>query len=324
MMLRSTLSRIKKKYAHCGLILMYHRIINIDTDPWDLAVSPENFEEHLQVLKGYNVISLGELEKILLNKNRLPDNTIAITFDDGYVDNYHTAKPLLEKYNMPASFFITNDAFEKRQEFWWDVLERICLQTTHLPQELILTQAQNMRFKISKQSNNDTGTITPHKLYFKLCEIAREMPVDEMQLFIEQLKAWANNLHDRPDYLTMTKTELLDLGSNPLFIIGAHTVTHPYLPNFSYEYQNKEILGNIDYLEKLTGDKIKYLAYPHGGNNEFTLDIVAQSGLKMAFTTHHKCFYKNSDPYAIPRVQVIDQDGKTFASQLKNWMKYNR
>ncbi|MDB5115182.1 MAG: polysaccharide deacetylase [Mucilaginibacter sp.] len=319
---RSLLLKIKKKYARRGLVLMYHRIIKIDTDPWDIAVSPQNFGEHLQVLKDYNVISLNKLEGILINKKHLPANTIAITFDDGYADNYLNAKPLLEKYNMPASFFITNDAFEKRQEFWWDVLERICLQSAHLPEELILNQPENIHFKISKQGNADT--VTPQEVYLKLCEIARKLPADEMQLFIEQLKIWANNLQDRADYLTMTKTELLDLGSNPLFTVGAHTVTHPYLPNFSYEYQNKEIQGNIDYLEKLTGDKIKYLAYPHGGNNEFTLDIVAQSGLKLAFTTHSKCFYKNSDPYTIPRVQVIDQDGKTFASQLKNWMKYNR
>ena len=64
---------------------------------------------------------------------------MAITFDDGYANNLYQAKPLLEKYQIPATVFVATDYLEKPREFWWDELERIILQTAKLPEELALT-----------------------------------------------------------------------------------------------------------------------------------------------------------------------------------------
>lgn len=319
-MLRSLLSGVKEKYAQRSLVLMYHRIINTDTDLWDLTVSPQNFEEHLQVLKDYDVVPSSALESILTKKNRLPKKTVAITFDDGYIDNYVNAKPLLETYHMPASFFITTESIKKQQEYWWDTLERICLQTNPLPKQLILNHPEAISWKIGNPCHTENDTLSPLNLYFKLCELTRKMSSNKQKVFIESLKTWASNTEDRLDYLTMQEHELLDLKSNPLFTIGAHTVTHPFLPNFSYDYQKNEIAESVEFLEDLTKDKVKYLAYPHGGHNEWTLDILSELGLKLAFTTNKGCFNSHSHPYTIPRLQVKNWDGKTFSSKLKNWM----
>lgn len=324
-MLNSLRSLIKEKHTQSSLVLMYHRVINIDIDPWDLAVSPKNFEEHLQVLKEYNVVQLNELELLSNRKNHLPKKAIAITFDDGYMDNYVNAKPLLETYHMPACFFIATESIEKQQEYWWDALERICLQTTPLPKNLTLTHPEIATWRIGTHDLNDIDAFSPLVLYYKLCELMKKMPTKEQNAFIEDLKAWSSNTNDRVSYLTMQKQDLLDLKSNPLFTIGAHTVTHPYLPNFSYAYQKNEIVESVKFLEDLTRDRIKYLAYPHGGHNERTLDILSKLHLKLAFTTNHGHFNRHSHRYAIPRLQVKNWDGKTFASELKNWMnlKFN-
>lgn len=324
-MLQSLFSRVKQKYAPRSLVLMYHRIINYDTDPWDLAVSPENFEEQLQVLKDYNVVPLSTLESLITKKKDIPKKTVTITFDDGYIDNYINAKPLLEIYQMPAVFFIATEAIEKQQEFWWDALERICLHTNPLPKKLILNQPEAISCKIESGDQFDTDVLNPLTLYFNLCELVKKMPSKAQEAFIESLKTWASNTEDRADFLTMQKDELLDLNSNPLFTLGAHTVTHPFLPNFSYDYQKNEITESVNFLEDLIQDKIKYLAYPHGGNNELTLEVLSTLDLKLAFTTHKGCFYSHSHPYTIPRLQVKNWNGKTFASKLKNWMnlKFN-
>jgi peptidoglycan/xylan/chitin deacetylase (PgdA/CDA1 family) len=299
---------------------MYHRVIDNNIDPWDIAVSPKNFEEHLKVLKDYNVIPLSTLETILTKKKYIPRKTVAITFDDGYIDNYVNAKPLLEKHQLPASFFIATEAIEKQQEYWWDTLERICLQTKPLPEQLILDYPEKISWKIKSTDQTNIDSLDPLTLYFKLCDLVRKMPAKEHEVFIESLKTWSSNTKDRTDYLTMRKHELLDLNSNPLFTLGAHTVTHPFLPNFSYDYQKNEIAESVKFLEDLTEDKVKYLAYPHGGNNELTLDIISKLSLKLAFTTDHKCFYRHSHPHTISRFHVKNWDGKTFASELKNWM----
>ena len=80
------------------VVLMYHRVDDVPLDPWRLAVSPLHFEMHLKVLKNnYQVISPKELVDQLEN-NSLKRNQVCITFDDGYLDNYTQAMPLLEKY----------------------------------------------------------------------------------------------------------------------------------------------------------------------------------------------------------------------------------
>lgn len=318
-MLRSLLSKIKKKYTRRGVVLMYHRIANPISDPWELSVTPENFEEHLKVLKAYNLISANGLSDILAKKNKMSANTVVVTFDDGYIDNYLAAKPLLEKYNIPASFFIPTDSIRKQKEFWWDALERICLQSPNLPDKLVLEQPNKISWNIGNSEYNDA--LSPLDLYLKLCDVFREMPAAKHQVFIETLEKWANNTHERPEYFTMDEKELLDLQSNTLFTIGAHTMTHPFLPNFSYEYQKNEIQGGIDFLEKITGDSINCLAYPHGGHNQDTLEILLDSGIELAFTTHSHHFNAETNKHTIPRFQVKNWDGKTFESILDNWMR---
>jgi len=106
---------------------MYHRIADLTNDPWQLTVSPDNFEQQLKVLQTkYKLISVRELLTHLTKKS-IPSTTVCITFDDGYSDNYLAAKPLLEMYNCPAVFFVSTQYVNQQKSFWWDELERIIL-----------------------------------------------------------------------------------------------------------------------------------------------------------------------------------------------------
>ena len=103
---------------------MYHRIADSQADVWDIAVSPENLEEQLKFLKKkHSVILLKDLVKQVQNK-WIKKNSVAITFDDGYADNFIIAKPLLEKYELPATFFIPSINIGQQKEFWRDELEQ--------------------------------------------------------------------------------------------------------------------------------------------------------------------------------------------------------
>lgn len=298
---------------------MYHRIAEVEVDPWDLAVSPQNFEEQLRILREFNVVPLCNLESVPTKKH-FPNNSIAITFDDGYIDNYNHAKPLLETFDMPATFFITTESIERQEEFWWDALERICLQTPTLPDSLMLSRPEPISLKIESHGHIGIDALSRSELYFKLCEIVLKIPSGIRDIFIEDLKAWSSNNTDRASYLTMRRQELLNLDSNPLFNLGAHTVTHPFLANYSYDYQKKEIIESINFLEQLTKNPIKHFAYPHGGHNNSTLEILTQLGLKLAFTTNQGHFDRDSHPFTIPRLHVKNWDGSLFASELRKWM----
>ena len=89
-------------------VLMYHYINNEEPLRSRLGVSPESFERQMRFLRErkYNIVSLEELADLIKNKEKIPFKTVAITFDDGYLDNYTHAYPVLKKYNIPATIFV--------------------------------------------------------------------------------------------------------------------------------------------------------------------------------------------------------------------------
>ncbi|MDD5068947.1 MAG: polysaccharide deacetylase family protein [Candidatus Pacebacteria bacterium] len=110
-----------KTFSKTAPILLYHRITKISNDPNMLCVSPEYFETHLRFLKkNYKVIPLSKLSGELI-AGTITGREAAITFDDGYQDNLTNALPLLEKYNLPATIFITTSSLGKRASYEWDM-----------------------------------------------------------------------------------------------------------------------------------------------------------------------------------------------------------
>jgi peptidoglycan/xylan/chitin deacetylase (PgdA/CDA1 family) len=120
------------------MILMYHRVSTTWHDPWTLNVSPENFAEQLEVIvRTRHVMSLREFFQ-RFRSNTLPRGAVAITFDDGYADNLHVAAPILKRFDVPATLFITTGYLD-RPEFWWDELGRLLLLSSSLPFEFDVT-----------------------------------------------------------------------------------------------------------------------------------------------------------------------------------------
>jgi peptidoglycan/xylan/chitin deacetylase (PgdA/CDA1 family) len=136
--LRRVVRRLGRGFTPQGVILMYHRIADVELDPWDLCVTPQHFAEHLEVLQKYaHPISLKQLAIAHQNGN-IPRRAVAITFDDGYVDNLYQAKPLLERYKIPSTVFVSSGYMGQPREFWWDELERLLLRPGRLPNKLCL------------------------------------------------------------------------------------------------------------------------------------------------------------------------------------------
>src|ERR1700751_2678370 len=83
-------------------ILVYHRVAKADFDPFNLSVSPNEFERQLDGFSNKIVLPLPEFARLHIRK-RLPRNALAITFDDGYACNAVIAAPILEAFGYPAT-----------------------------------------------------------------------------------------------------------------------------------------------------------------------------------------------------------------------------
>lgn len=101
-------------------ILLYHRVAEVNDDPHLLAVGLYKFEKQLSYIKKhFTTISLREMSEQLKSK-RLKKGSVAITFDDGYADNFINALPILEKLQIPATIFVTAGMIGKTEPFFWD------------------------------------------------------------------------------------------------------------------------------------------------------------------------------------------------------------
>jgi peptidoglycan/xylan/chitin deacetylase (PgdA/CDA1 family) len=336
----SLVQRLKNSFSNKAIVLVYHRVADLESDVWRLAVDRHNFEQHLAVLKNnWQVLSLPELIDDL-QQNKIKDRSIAITFDDGYIDNYLNAKPLLEKYQVPATFFISSGNLNSSTEFWWDELEYIFLYTYVLPQiltiqigdsliyfdleeENVLTQDHSILHKMWNALVHNPPTLRS-KLYLKVWEAFMTLSIEEKQECLNQIKIWAGKSYPmRNNYHSMNIEQLKEISSNNLFNIGGHTISHPDLAILQVDKLNHEIRGNKAFLENIISKNLDFFAYPYGRNNGGTELVTAQSGYIAAFTTDPKLILKNSPIYKLGRFHVGNWDGDTFKKFLEKLIKDN-
>jgi peptidoglycan/xylan/chitin deacetylase (PgdA/CDA1 family) len=326
------------KYGLKGLnfpvVLMYHQILEPEIDPWNLSVNPSNFEKQMHMLKKSGlVVSIEDLTEQVEEKKLRP--SIVLTFDDGYVDNFLAAKPILEKFEVPATFFISSKHIGIKKEFWWDELAGLLLLGRKLPQKISLSvNGHNQPFQLadeeilnaslSRKIKNWNYTQMPSsqrsQVYMEIWKILSPLGYDEQQQAIIQLKEQIGcDSNVRAEYCSMNEDQIVGLANHPLFSIGGHTVSHPSLASVSDELQAQEIGQNKRYLENLTGLTINSFAYPSGQFNDTTIQILKHQGFKVAFTTNHCQIQPCEDPFLLGRFQVDDWTGPEFRKRILNW-----
>ena len=328
---------IKKYLEQKAIVLMYHRIADSKADVWDIAVSPENLEEHLKLLKQTGrIVPLKELAKQVKNK-WIKKNSIAITFDDGYADNFFVAKPLLEKYELPATFFIPSLNIGQQKEFWWDELEEIILYTKELPSALsTIINNIKIEFELGEENKLNDEIISKQlawkayehppstlrcNIFLTIWEALKPLNDEKQQAYLQVIRKWAGcNISTRPEYRCMSTEQLQMLGANKLFTIGAHSSTHAALAFHDRSYQEKELGENKSFLENILSKKIQLLAYPYGSYNADTVNTAMDRGFKYAFTTDEESVCNKTGPYHIGRFQVKNQDTNNFAESMERWI----
>lgn len=157
------------------VVLLYHRVNHLNRDLFNINVTPDNFERHIRILKNhYNVITFNDLKR-----NDIKEPSVIITFDDGYYDNYKYAFPILKKYQVPATIFITSGGVDTGKEFWWDRLETVLFENKNL-RESIELDILNQRhiFDVSDDKKRLHSFYTLHHMLFSLHPNERDMMLD--------------------------------------------------------------------------------------------------------------------------------------------------
>jgi peptidoglycan/xylan/chitin deacetylase (PgdA/CDA1 family) len=337
--LRRRLARHRRNsHEPSALILAYHQVAELRSDPWALSVTPRRFAEHLEVLREHtHPIRLQQLSQALLQGN-LPDRSVTVTFDDGYADNLHNAKPMLERYGIPATVFVVTGYTGREREFWWDELDRLLLQPGTLPAALSLSLdggayrwelggATHYGEEASRRYQGwrawEEAPSLRHALYSSLWELLQPLTEGEQQLLLGQLLAWTGaEPAGRSTHRCLSLDEVAALTQGKLVEVGAHTVTHPALSTLPAASQWDEILKSKAWLEEVLGSPVDTFAYPYGKQPDYTAEtvsIVREAGFSCACSNFAGVVERSSDPFQLPRIHVQDWDGDEFARRLFRW-----
>jgi peptidoglycan/xylan/chitin deacetylase (PgdA/CDA1 family) len=299
-----------------ALILGYHRIDDNPWDPYALNVAPVHFDEQLAVLRKHaNPVSLQALVDGMRSGNLAP-RSVAVTFDDGYVGNLHHAKPILERYGIPATVFVVTGCLGK--EFWWEELARLCGPAKDLPQDLCLNV--NGR-KFNWQSNRPVTACLRKRLVLSLHHFFSPLNEAERCTALAQLRSVVGVGGDDSSVTrAMSSGELRELTTGGLIEVGAHTVSHPFLPKLGIKAQQNEISESKKYLEVLLGARVESFCYPYGLLTRKTAAIVRDSGFRCACATYRDIVTYRNDLFRLPRFLIPNLNGAQFARWLHQWI----
>ena len=319
----------------CGIILSYHRVARPELDPWGLRVSPENFAQQISVLRQFgSPISLPDFASSYQN-GTAPERAIVVTFDDGYLDNLTHALPLLKKYGVPATVFIST-AYTDQDYFWWEALEHVFLRSNRLPQSLILQlndgpmewelgdasyyeTVQYERDCISCKWRGERGSRI--RIYHEVYDVLWSLGHAQRLQLVNDIILWAGmDRRSFSDSRPMNAEEIKTMGHQDIISIGAHSVNHLPLDEKPIHIQESEILGSRRVLEHVLNRPVNTFAFPHGKFCDESVNILKTNEFLCACTTRESGVERSTDPLLLPRYSVSDWTIEQFREKLAGWM----
>jgi peptidoglycan/xylan/chitin deacetylase (PgdA/CDA1 family) len=294
------------------VVLMYHRIADLAFDPWRIAVSPERFEAQIELLQKYfDVIALADLADAV-ERGKVPSRTLVITFDDGYRDVLHTAKPVLVKHGLPATVFVASGYVGSGRNFWWDTLERLSFASGRPREGTVEVDGVTGSW--------EAGDV---ELYHSLWEQLFTLSDGSRRAALEGLSESAGVDPDEGAQ-TMTEDELRELGEGGLVEIGGHTITHPNLAVLSTDAQLEEMRGSRTQLEAISGKPVKSFCFPHGKYTSESIALLPQAGYEQGCVSVRAVVQPGADRFELPRWQAINLYSDMFVWKLAEFFRKGR
>lgn len=287
-------------------ILIYHRVL-VEPDslrPGEPTVI--EFEHDMKILSTcFKPVPLVEAMEAL-QAGGLPKRSVCVTFDDGYADNEKLALPLLEKYGIPATVFVSSGYLDGGRMWNDTVIETIRL--------LGAKDVDLGCFELGVVSIESTAD----KLVAieKIIGNIRQWPPQKRQASVDEFQARVANL---PDDLMLTGTQLKNLHARGIEI-GGHTRNHPILSSLSSLEAMAEIVDGKRDLEARLGQKIDSFAYPNGRPgidfNDAHAEMVRDAGFSWALTTQMGACRAEIDAYQMPRFTPWNKTPLGFTGQI--------
>ncbi|HET9941474.1 MAG TPA: polysaccharide deacetylase family protein [Candidatus Eisenbacteria bacterium] len=291
------------------LVLLYHRVNRASAHFAIERTETEAFRAQMEHLaRHFHVMSLDDLVKRVTAGESLPSRAVAITFDDGYEDNYTDAYPILRKLGLPATVFLATASIGTGKSLWFDrVLDGFRTARAH---SIKLPGGESAEGLVDPMIRE---TMAHRALYalMRLSNAERETAIDTL----------LRNLGPEgpPNLPAMMTWDQVRLMAANGIDFGAHTMTHPILSRLPLDEAEAEIVGSKRRIEEEIGTPVRLFAYPVGRRSDYSpevIDLVARSGFHAALTTTPTANLAGDDPFLLKRIKPLGDDLPSFALGL--------
>ncbi|HYR51629.1 MAG TPA: glycosyltransferase [Candidatus Dormibacteraeota bacterium] len=287
-------------------ILAYHRVLPLQESlgyPFQSMVMPRDLFEHQisHLRKHYSILTLGEGVGRLRARD-LPPRAVAVTFDDGYRDNFEVAFPVLKRYGVSATFFVVTRALDGRIRLLWDeVLTRVRdLQKNGFHDALLgdsLPAWTHDRVRMLKEG------APADRIGERIVRDLNRVPLRERELVMDALRRAAPTETGSSDPALMGWDEVRELQRAGM-AIGAHTASHSFLDELEPAAARGEIDESIRTLEDRLGTRATLFSYPRGRFKHDVKRWLQEAGIEAAVTTELGRNAPGADLYELRRLDA--------------------
>lgn len=313
-------------------VSMYHytRDLQHSRYPGIKGMDISLFRQQIEYMKShFNIVTMEQVIDAYNGNKELPENALLLTFDDGYVDNYTYALPILEEFDLQGTFFIPGKTFATHQLLDVNKIHYILASGSvgdmvqdvksfmddYRGGEYDYADTDELYEKYAVANRFDSGdtifvkrmlqTVLPEKLRSIISsELFRKyVGMDEETLAYE---------------LYMTPEQVMTLKRHGMFI-GIHGYDHYWLANLEPEEMRQDIRMALDTLGDYIDKNNWVIGYPYGNYNEEVVDFLKEKGCVLGFTTEVKVADIGKDTqYKIPRLDCND-----FPPKSENYKSVN-
>lgn len=295
-MARHLMRRYFRILAYHGVDDHHDPIANFD----GFQVSPGVFREQMDVLaKHYTVWPLTRIVRGVLDGAELPDNLVALTFDDGYHNNLRVAAPILKEYGFQATFFVTTGFIDGTHQAWWYRLRSAIAATR---QTSVTRRGVPMhlgscadRIRAILQWEHDLKNLRDHQRQEIMASLLVELE-EESPVCLYPFMSWSD------------VRALVEDG----FDVAPHTISHSNLGAEDGVVMAREICFSMKRIQEEIGCVAPAYAYPYGGLkavNEKVRNILADEGISCAVTAVPGMNDRKSDLYLLKRFNITGNHG---------------
>lgn len=302
-------------------VLTYHRVAPRDCvaagkRPPDTVFADEFERQMAFVARHLDAIGGDRLRSIVEGTADIPHHALAISFDDGYENNFQYALPVLQRYGLSAVFFLTTDFIGKDQLLWFVRLDRLL---SVAPSTVLLERLRELDPSIR------VPTDTQIRPYFKGLPAVRQ---SELLGHLERkLGCPAASDAERTVYGMMSWDQVRRLASAGM-TIGSHTANHQILAAVSSAEASAELRSSRERIEQETGQTCWSFAYPNGQRRDFRAsdELAARdAGYSCAFTQVEGMIGNHTPRYTLPRIPAPNTGDlrlfETYVFGLRHFIK---